>query len=113
MRPKITRRPLANARSGSNPSSPRGKTGMACDAFACDGTGRVNGEALMQAAGQNLKRLLKKRGWGHRPYPTEAVCALFLASYWWVTRPSLGYVSVSSFIGSPSPLGKRVHIPSY
>jgi hypothetical protein len=39
---------------------------MACDAFACDGTGRVNGEALMRAAGQNLKRLLKKRGWGRR-----------------------------------------------
>src|SRR5437879_4527634 len=34
---------------------------------------RVNGEALMRAAGQNLKRLLKKRGWGRRPFPAEAV----------------------------------------
>ena len=41
---------------------------------------RVNCEALMRAAGQNLKRLLKKRGWGRRPYPAEAVFALFLAA---------------------------------
>jgi hypothetical protein len=34
---------------------------------------RVNCEALMRAAGQNLKRLLKKRGWGRRPCPAEAV----------------------------------------
>jgi transposase len=40
---------------------------------------RVNIEALMRAAGQNLKRLLKKRGWGRRPFPAEALCALFLA----------------------------------
>src|SRR5258708_14786591 len=30
---------------------------------------RVNIEALRIAAGQNLKRLLKKRGWGRRPFP--------------------------------------------
>lgn len=40
---------------------------------------RVNIEALMRAAGQNLKRLLKKRGWGRRPFPAEALCALLLA----------------------------------
>ena len=34
---------------------------------------RVNCEALMIASGQNLKRLLKKRGWGRRPCPAEAV----------------------------------------
>ncbi len=33
---------------------------------------RVNGEALMIATGQNLKRLLQKRGWGRRPFPAEA-----------------------------------------
>jgi hypothetical protein len=33
---------------------------------------RVNGEALMIAAGLNLKRLLKKRGWGRRPFPAQA-----------------------------------------
>jgi transposase len=47
---------------------------------------RVNCEALVIAAGQNLKRLLKKRGWGRRPCPAEAVYVLFLASWWWVTR---------------------------
>ncbi len=36
---------------------------------------RVNCEALMRAAGQNLKRLLKKWGWGRRPWPEAAVCA--------------------------------------
>jgi transposase len=39
---------------------------------------RVNCEALRIAAGQNLKRLLKKRGWGRRPFPMEALCASFL-----------------------------------
>jgi len=38
---------------------------------------RVNCEALMIAAGQNLKRLLNKRGWGRRPCPTEAVSLSF------------------------------------
>ncbi len=33
---------------------------------------RVNCEALVVATGQNLKRLLQKRGWGRRPFPTEA-----------------------------------------
>jgi transposase len=47
---------------------------------------RVNCEALMRAAGQNLKRLLKKRGWGRRPFPAEAVCLVFLADCRWYTR---------------------------
>jgi hypothetical protein len=34
---------------------------------------RVNCEALLIASGQNLKRLLQKRGWGRRPFPAEAV----------------------------------------
>jgi len=38
---------------------------------------RVNCEALRIASGQNLKRLLKKRGWGRRPFPVEALCASF------------------------------------
>jgi hypothetical protein len=38
---------------------------------------RVNSEALMRAAGQNLKRLLNKRGWGRRPFPAEACMPLF------------------------------------
>jgi transposase len=56
---------------------------------------RVNCEALMRAAGQNLKRLLKQRGWGRRPCPSEAVCALFLAAFGWLTRPFLAYWSFS------------------
>jgi Transposase DDE domain len=39
---------------------------------------RVNIEALRIATGQNLKRLLKKRGCGRRPFPIEALCASFL-----------------------------------
>jgi transposase len=42
----------------------------------------VNCEALRIAAGQNLKRLLKKRGWGRRPFPIEALCA----SFWGLLR---------------------------
>jgi transposase len=37
---------------------------------------RVNCEALVTAAGQNLKRLLRKRGWGRRPFPAEAVALM-------------------------------------
>jgi len=49
---------------------------------------RVNCEGLMRAAGQNLKRLLTKRGWGRRPCPAEALHAPLFAfflgvdSYW-------------------------------
>src|SRR5207248_1544311 len=46
---------------------------------------RVNSEALQIAAGQNLKRLLKKRGWGRRPFPVEALCA----SFWGILRDVL------------------------
>ena len=41
---------------------------------------RVNCEALMRAGGQNLKRLLKKRGWGRRPCPAEALHAPLFGS---------------------------------
>ena len=34
---------------------------------------RVNCEAFLIASGQNLKRLLQKRGWRRRPFPTQAV----------------------------------------
>jgi hypothetical protein len=74
---------------------------------------RVNSEALCIATGQNLKRLLKKRGWGHRPFPIEALCASFLAAFGGVARPSLRYVSVSSLLGSHGPVNKMEHLPSY
>ena len=40
---------------------------------------RVNCEALCIATGQNLKRLLQKRGWGRRPFPSETVTVV---PYW-------------------------------
>jgi hypothetical protein len=40
--------------------------------FRLRGLPRANGEALLIAAGQNLKRLLSHWGWGHRPWPGGA-----------------------------------------
>ena len=71
---------------------------------------RVNCEALRIAAGQNLKRLLKKRGWGRRPFPAEAMCAFFLAALWWSARTVLGYTSVSLWIGSDYPVNEWEYI---
>ena len=64
---------------------------------------RVNSEALIIATGQNLKRLLAKRGWGRRPLPsgvalaireaeTEFACFIVVwmarsRSVGWCTRP--------------------------
>ncbi len=73
---------------------------------------RVNIEALRIAAGQNLKRLLKKRGWGRRPFPVEALCASFLAAFGRFIRPSLGSVSNSSLISSSFPRNQRDVFPS-
>ena len=41
--------------------------------FRLRGLEKVNREALLVAAGQNLKRLLSKRGWGRRPWPGGAI----------------------------------------
>jgi hypothetical protein len=40
--------------------------------FRLRGLAKINGEALLIAAGQNLKRRLSKRGWGTRPWPGGA-----------------------------------------
>ena len=40
--------------------------------FRLRGLPRVNSEAQLIAAGQNLKRLLSKQGWGRRPWPGGA-----------------------------------------
>jgi IS5 family transposase len=40
--------------------------------FRLRGLWKVNVEALLIATGQNLKRLLRKRGWGRRPWPNGA-----------------------------------------
>jgi transposase len=47
--------------------------------FRLRGLERVNGEALLIAAGQNLKRLLGDGGWGRRPFPGGAAGVAFLA----------------------------------
>jgi len=36
---------------------------------------RVNTEAYLIAAGQNLNRLLQRRGWGRRPFPSARAAA--------------------------------------
>ena len=43
--------------------------------FRLRGLWKVNVEALLIAAGQNLKRLLRQRGWGRRPWPRGAPAA--------------------------------------
>ena len=40
--------------------------------FRLRGLPKVNGEALLIATGQNLKRLLSRWGWGRRPWPSGA-----------------------------------------
>jgi hypothetical protein len=40
--------------------------------FRLRGLEKVNGKALLIAAGQNLKRLLSRWGWGRRPWPSGA-----------------------------------------
>jgi hypothetical protein len=40
--------------------------------FRLRGLEKVNREALLVAAGQNLKWLLSCRGWGRRPWPSGA-----------------------------------------
>lgn len=40
--------------------------------FRLRGLEKVNGQALLIAAGQNLKRLLSRSGWGRRPFPSGA-----------------------------------------
>jgi hypothetical protein len=42
---------------------------------------KVNVEALLIATGQNLKRLLRKRGWGRRPWPNGAPEAPFVRRF--------------------------------
>ncbi len=48
--------------------------------FRLRGLGNVNMEALLVAAGQNVKRLLSRWGWGRRPWPNGAAGVLLPAS---------------------------------
>jgi transposase len=73
---------------------------------------RVNCEALRIAAGQNLKRLLKKRGWGRRPFPAEAMCTFFFIAAWWLTRTPLTSVAGFLEMAAVDRMGKRMCISS-
>src|SRR5215218_7529107 len=48
--------------------------------FRLRGLEKVNIQAQMIAAGQNLKRLLSKRGWGRHPWPSGAVGVMLPAA---------------------------------
>ncbi len=77
-KPKPTKRRIVNARSGSNPYLQRAKTGMACDASACGGTGLVNCEALMRAAGHASRAALAKTWMGTAAISSRGrFCLLF------------------------------------
>jgi transposase len=52
-----------------------GKDWHGLSRFRLRGLWKVNVEALLIATGQNLKRLLRKRGWGPRPWPNGAPAA--------------------------------------
>lgn len=55
--------------------------------FRLRGLEKVNAEALLIAAGQNLKRLLRQWGWGRRPFPGGAP-GVALPPFW-LTRTSV------------------------
>src|SRR6266699_1085970 len=59
---------------------------------------RVNCEALIRAAGQNLKRLLKKRGWRRQPGPTGEALALFSLVLLVLQRGRKNHFSASSLL---------------
>jgi hypothetical protein len=52
-----------------------GKDWHGLSRFHLRGLRQVNIEALLIAAGQNLKRLLRKRSWGRRPWPNGTSAA--------------------------------------
>lgn len=71
---------------------------------------RVNCEALVIAAGQNLKRLLQKRGWGRHPFPTEAMALTLPRSEkpkpaskdHWLSYPEIAVASLAASWASRS-----------
>jgi len=56
--------------------------------FRLRGWEKVNGEALVIAAGQNIKRLLSWWGWGRRPFPSGAAGAVHLGRWSMVSANS-------------------------
>ena len=91
-----TRKPYGNVR----PLFAEGKDWHGMRRFRLRRLWRVNCETLMRAAGQNLKRLLKRRGWGCRPCPAEALHAPLLAALGFFTCPFLEPISTSMMMCS-------------
>jgi hypothetical protein len=69
---------IANARSGSNPSSRRGKTGMAFDAFACDGSGALTVRRSCEPLGK-ISSACSKSGAGDAVHTQQRPC---VPSFW-------------------------------
>ncbi len=65
---------------------------------------RVNCEALVIAAGHNLQQLLRKRGWGRRPFPSEAMSA----SFWLFWRGDPAFFEGSSLLLPMGPAFPRL-----
>src|ERR1700676_4394599 len=69
-------KPLNKRKVWVEPLFAEGKQWHGMERFRLRGLWRVNCEALVIATGQNLKRLLQQRGWGRRPFPTEAMAMI-------------------------------------
>src|SRR5262249_49077417 len=63
--------------------------------FRLRGLDNVNIEALLVAGGQNLKRLLKRWGWGRRPWPVGG-------AGWPSPRPFSAHLSLRWALPSPT-----------
>jgi transposase len=72
---------------------------------------RVNCEALVIAAGQNLKRLLQRRGWGRRPLPSGA--AIHWGVLCWTLVAWGVLVTLASTQNYPLPSAPSNHLASY
>jgi len=66
---------------------------------------RVNTEALLIAAGQNLKRLLTKRGWGRRPLPSGAALVAKQSK-----SALIGLLVLGILTGPRHDLDRRAHV---
>jgi hypothetical protein len=72
---------------------------------------RVNCEALLIASGQNLKRLLSKRGWGRRPLPSGA--AIHLVFLCWMLGTWSIQITLTARQGYPLPAAAGRRLASY
>ncbi|NTU83800.1 MAG: transposase, partial [Chloroflexales bacterium] len=76
--------------------------------FGLRGLPKVNGEAILIAAGQNLKRLLAALGWGRRPFPCGAPGVRVAPS---ATSPAEEAVTTVAG-GASEPNGQRPALPA-